>query len=114
MNLNGISMNFAGVHQEQAQRVSATADNYYGSDAMMAVQNGDVLHVIRDGEKVKLSLLLNVNFSGENLNNSRNKVGTLGSVSLEVMKKAVEVGVLQVEGKEYKITNSRALRRLLA
>ncbi len=105
MNLDGVSMNFAGMHTELTHRVSAKADG--NDEAMVAIKNGDALHVIRSGEKCKLVLFFKGNLSGTRGLN-------LDSVSLEVMKKAVEIGILHVGGKELKITNSRALSKLMA
>lgn len=81
--------------------------SYYGSDVILKLRDqGKFLHVLRDGEKCKLTLFSKVSYK-------ISKGVSLGSVSLEEMKKAVKEGILRIAGMILKIPAVKALMKLL-
>ena len=108
MVLTGISRGFAGMHSPTSSfATGTTADDYYGNDIRVQVGKREVLHIIRDNEKCRLTLFLPGGISGTG-------AIKLESVTLNAMKEAVKTGEpLKVGLREFKIPDSRALKKLL-
>ncbi|MBI5798601.1 MAG: hypothetical protein HZB10_01575 [Candidatus Yonathbacteria bacterium] len=88
---------------------NATPENYYGGhEVRVFVGNGKMLHVLRDGDKLKLTLY----GFGKDGGIGGTSAVKFDAISLETMKQAVAVGTLHVGNNKYKLPDTRSLRKI--
>lgn len=89
---------------------NASSDDYYGAkEAFVSLDPDKKLHVLRDRDRFKLILYSLGADGGIN--------GTAGvkleAMPIDVMKKALESGIIDLGDRVYRMQNTRALRKIV-
>lgn len=89
---------------------NATPENYYGGqEARVSLGEGKTLHFLRDGDKFKITLYA----LGKDGGIGGTSAIKLDTITLDAMVRALSNGTLLVGNNEYKLPNTRALRKIV-